>query len=192
MRKFTKTGESRTAFFSRVRKKLTRSVEFLLAAAMLMSVATGALTVSVNAAEGIESVDKTFASNNFKEGSYGWYESQHADKPQYKGETIVIPAADYVDTNMDLKVFAEYEGLKNVLFVPEMSIEQAEDTAGNTGNESDLELVEYDPAFVSYKVTVPESAMYEIYFKYFPVEGKGADIEREIHIDGEIPFIEST
>ena len=54
MRKFTKTGESRTAFFSRVRKKLTRSVEFLLAAAMLMSVATGALTVSVNAAEGIE------------------------------------------------------------------------------------------------------------------------------------------
>ena len=36
MRKFTKTGESRTAFFGRVRKKLTRSVEFLLAAAMLV------------------------------------------------------------------------------------------------------------------------------------------------------------
>ncbi len=192
MRKFTKTGESRTAFFSRVRKKLTRSVEFLLAAAMLMSVAAGALNVSVSAAEGIESVDKTFASNNFKEGSYGWYESQHADKPQYQGDAIVIPAADYVDTNMNLKVFAEYEGLQNVLLVPEMSIEQEEATAGTTGNESDLELVDYDPAFVSYKVTVPESAMYEIYFKYFPVEGKGADIEREIYIDGELPFIEST
>ncbi|MBR5520020.1 MAG: hypothetical protein IKU55_04815, partial [Clostridia bacterium] len=190
MRKFTKTGESRKAFFGSVRKKLTRSVEFLLAAAMLVSVTTGALKVS--ATDGIEVVDKTFASNNFKEGSYSWYVNQHADKAQYEGETIVIPAADYVDTNMNLKLFDSFEGEQNVLLIPEMSVEQENDTANNTGNESDLELVAYDPAYVTYKVTVPVSGMYEIYFKYYAVTGKGADIEREIHIDGEAPFIEAT
>ncbi len=191
MRRFTRNGDSRQVFGG-TRRKLTRSVELLLAVVMLMSVMAGALTVSADETEEIGAVDKTATSSNFKEGSYSWYINEHADKPLYNGEDIVVPAADYVDTNMNLTTFDEYEGVKNAVLMKDMSAEQEADSGEITGNESNLELVEYDAAYVTYKVTVPESAMYEIYFKYYPIEGKGSDIEREIQIDGDYPFIEAS
>ena len=191
MRRFIRSGDGRKVFGGAA-GKLTRGMEFLLAALMLMSVMAGAFSVSADETEEIEAVDKTATSSNFKEGSYSWYLVDHSDKPLYDGEDIVVSAVDYVDTNMNLTVFDEYEGVENVVLLKEMSAEEEADSENITGNESNLELVEYDKAYVTYKVTIEESALYEIYFKYYPIEGKGSDIEREIEIDGESPFTEAS
>lgn len=192
MRRFTRNGESRKVF-AKAGRSFTRSVEVLLAAVMLVSVMAGALTARADETEGIGAVDKTVTSSNFKEGSYSAYQNEHADKPLYQGEDIIIPAADYTDTNTNIKVFDEYEGVKNAVLLKDTSKEQEEDEShGESSADGSLELKEYDKAYVTYKVNIPQSAMYEIYFKYFPIEGKGTEIEREIMIDGAYPFNEAT
>lgn len=44
---------------------------------------------------------------------------------------------------------------------------------------------------VAVKVNVPTDGLYNIGIKYYPLEGSGAKISREIFIDGEVPFKES-
>lgn len=41
---------------------------------------------------------------------------------------------------------------------------------------------------VQWQLDVPESGLYHISVRYFPVEGKSSDIERELRIDGKLPF----
>lgn len=41
---------------------------------------------------------------------------------------------------------------------------------------------------VEWKVSVKEAGFYNIYMEYYPVEGRGIAIERELKINGEIPF----
>ncbi len=146
MRRFTRNGESRKVF-AKAGRSFTRSVEVLLAAVMLVSVMAGALTARADETEGIGAVDKTVTSSNFKEGSYSAYQNEHADKPLYQGEDIIIPAADYTDTNTNIKVFDEYEGVKNAVLLKETSKEQEEDEShGESSADGSLELKEYDKA----------------------------------------------
>lgn len=44
---------------------------------------------------------------------------------------------------------------------------------------------------VTVTVTVPEDGLYNIGVKYYPLEGSGSKISRELLIDGEVPFIEA-
>lgn len=191
MRRLTRNGGSRN-HFAKAGRSLKRSVEVLLAAVMLMSVMTGALASYADETGEIAAVDKTATSSNFKEGSYSAYKAKHADKPLYQGADIIIPAADYTDTNTNISVFEMYEGVQNAVLMKEKSAEQEDAESAEAGNAENQELVDYPKAYIDYKVTVPESALYEIYFKYFPIEGKNSDIEREIMIDGEYPFQEAT
>lgn len=41
---------------------------------------------------------------------------------------------------------------------------------------------------VTYQVDVPEAGFYNIRLRYFPTEGKNSAIQRELYINGEIPF----
>lgn len=41
---------------------------------------------------------------------------------------------------------------------------------------------------VTYEIQVPEAGFYNICLQYFPVEGKNGSIERELLVNGEIPF----
>lgn len=45
-----------------------------------------------------------------------------------------------------------------------------------------------DGSFVTWKVTVPEAGMYNILLDYLTVESRGVDMERELYINGELPF----
>ncbi|MDF2542080.1 MAG: hypothetical protein K0S47_1798 [Herbinix sp.] len=44
---------------------------------------------------------------------------------------------------------------------------------------------------ISWEVTISESGMYNVFMNYLPAEGNGNDIERNIYIDGEIPYSEA-
>ena len=45
-----------------------------------------------------------------------------------------------------------------------------------------------DGEYTTWKVSVPEAGMYAVQVEYLTVESRGVDIEREIHINGELPF----
>ncbi len=45
-----------------------------------------------------------------------------------------------------------------------------------------------DTAEVSWKVTVPQEGLYNILIEYLTTESRGVDIEREVKINGEVPF----
>ncbi len=45
-----------------------------------------------------------------------------------------------------------------------------------------------DQSFVTWKVNVPESGMYNVRIDYMAGESRGVDVEREFYINGELPF----
>ena len=45
-----------------------------------------------------------------------------------------------------------------------------------------------DTAYTTWKVDVPEKGMYTIQIEYMTVESRGVDVERELHINGQLPF----
>ena len=49
-------------------------------------------------------------------------------------------------------------------------------------------LVSQEDGYVEWTVNVPEAGMYNIFLKYYPIESKGIDIERELQINGKVPF----
>lgn len=44
---------------------------------------------------------------------------------------------------------------------------------------------------VSYEIGVPQTGMYNIEVKYYPLEGKGAPVVRSLEINGQVPFAEA-
>ena len=45
-----------------------------------------------------------------------------------------------------------------------------------------------DGSYVTWKVNVPETGLYNIVLDYLAVESRGVDIERELYINGQLPF----
>lgn len=52
-------------------------------------------------------------------------------------------------------------------------------------------LVTGETGFVEWEIRVPETGLYHLALTYYPVPGKGASIERELRIDGTVPFEEA-
>ena len=50
------------------------------------------------------------------------------------------------------------------------------------------EVYSADGAYTTWAVNVPEEGMYSVQIEYLTVESRGVDIERELHINGELPF----
>ena len=70
-----------------------------------------------------------------------------------------------------------------------------------TGEAEALESFEGNPApslrvsesgSVTYEVSVPADGLYNIGLYYYPIQGKGGDIERTLYIDGSLPFDEAS
>lgn len=49
-------------------------------------------------------------------------------------------------------------------------------------------IVSLEDGFVEWEVDIPEAGLYNISLDYYPLEGRGIDIERALYINGEIPF----
>ncbi len=91
-------------------------------------------------------------------------------KPVSAGVEVRIPAADYsaAGGNEGLQVVDNFQG-----------------KAGRTL------LWTIDDGWVEWDVTVPETGLYEITVDYYPIPGKRASVQRDLLIDGELPFREA-
>src|SRR5690606_7752877 len=81
-------------------------------------------------------------------------------RPDYE---IIIPAGEYTDTDM-----------KEIQLIDNLAGAKA--------------LVTGERGYVEWEVEIPESGLYNIEVKYFPLEGKGGVIERGLIINDELPF----
>lgn len=96
-----------------------------------------------------------------REDIYGAYLERHKDakKPDYK---ILVDLKNYSSAHK-VEFHDEYQGKTEVIL------------SGEDG-------------FVEWEVDVPEAGLYNISLDYYPLEGRGIDIERAIYVNGEIPF----
>lgn len=79
-------------------------------------------------------------------------------------QVIAISGGDYTDVSADVSKQNGYEGYSG-------------DVALTT-----------EESRITWEVNVPEEGFYNLFIDYYPIEGKGNDIEREIYINGELPF----
>lgn len=95
--------------------------------------------------------------------------------PDATCEPIKVSAIDFVDPEeigedaadyADVEVVVDEESGKEVLYTPSVGK-------------------------VTYKVTVPETAMYTMKVRYYPTEGHGSNIERILLVDRTVPFKEA-
>ena len=100
----------------------------------------------------------------YKSGSYGEY-LQNYMKTAVADKPVEIDVTSFTDINGDASV-KTVEGRSNVAVTTELSQ-------------------------LTYTVNVEKTGMYSIGVDYYPVEGKGAAIERGILIDGEYLFTEA-
>ncbi|MFY9306321.1 MAG: extracellular solute-binding protein [Bacillota bacterium] len=94
---------------------------------------------------------------------YAQYISRHSTAARPALE-VVIPLADYVSSDMRVEVLQDFEGMQG----------------------ESLWTDEY--GYVEWEIDVPQAGLYNIEITYYPVEGHGSDIQRQIEINGEIPF----
>ena len=78
---------------------------------------------------------------------------------------IIIDAADFILSTTDSPVIID-----------------------NFSGQEGLSLLVDDEDVFTWEVVVEEAGFYQIYLLYYPVEGRGASIERAIYINGAIPF----
>lgn len=93
--------------------------------------------------------------------TYNVYLETYKDAPR-PASTIEVDLYNYSSAE-GVEKLDEYEGAKNVL-------------------------VSNDGGYVEWVVNVPQAGLYNLYTEYYPVKSKGIDIERELYINGKIPF----
>jgi ABC-type glycerol-3-phosphate transport system substrate-binding protein len=67
-------------------------------------------------------------------------------------------------------------------------VEVLQDFAGRPGRAVKTS----EEGFIEWKVNVDTPGLYQIKIEYYPVEGRGASIERELWLNGELPFFEAS
>ena len=100
----------------------------------------------------------------YKEGSYGEYLQTYSRAATAK-DKVEIDIHGYTEATDDVTT-GTVDGVANCLITTEESS-------------------------VTYTVNVPSEGLYSIFLDYYPIEGKGAAIERSIYINGEIPYTEA-
>lgn len=92
---------------------------------------------------------------------YSAYLERHKDaiRPDYE---IAVDLMNYSSAEM-VETHEEYHGRNGVII---------------SGEDS----------FVEWEVDIPKAGLYNISLDYYPIEGRGIDIERSLYINGEMPF----
>ncbi len=82
-------------------------------------------------------------------------------------EEIIIPAQNYKSTDMAVELL------------------------DSVGEDSGSFTKTLDEGYIEWEFEVEQAGLYNIGIRYYPVKGKNSSIERELYIDGEVPFFEA-
>lgn len=146
------------------------TVTWMLVVVMLISVMvfpisrSGATGTQESESQTSDLMDGEPISGSSSEDNYDHYLQQYKDEER-PSEEIVIHGADFV-------------------LAEDMSPELITELGGETGKFLRTE----ESGSIQWELDVPKSGLYHITVRYFPIEGKSSAIERELLIDGQLPF----
>lgn len=110
--------------------------------------------------------------------------NEQSDKVVFEVQT---PYSDYLAAHADKSIAQAVVEVPLGAYTDAEGVEKRVEYAGRTG---DL-LYTNDTGYVEFVVNVPESGLYVLEADYIQVEGNGMAMERELTIDGEIPYAEA-
>lgn len=154
------------------KKKWGRALALLLAALMLAGICpVQALKSSAMTAMSEEEFKEILSTYSIGDEVPLYKEYLQTVGKERPDKTIEVEASDYCryeegGVEKEPEVYENYEGM---------------DGAGIVTTES---------AIVEYEVMIEESGLYDVSFLYYPIDGKNAEIQRGIFIDGELPYRE--
>ena len=159
--------------FLKLKKVLAGTLAFAMLAGCAFGASAATVSSSGSSSSSTSTTDETLAQLN--DLTWSEYYADHADKPKYAGEDIVVKATDYTsfeypegyteaDASVPFKVIDNLDG-KQALQTPDL---------GTT----------------VWTFEVPESGLYAIDINYYPTEAKSANIERTLLINNNTLFKE--
>lgn len=102
-----------------------------------------------------------------REDGYDRYMANYEQKPQPSDDIVIDGAAYSSADGMMPEVVDGYAGIEGKAVKTE------------------------DSGSISWRLEVAEEGLYRMMIRYYPLQGKGTDIERELLIDGQSPFFEA-
>lgn len=106
-------------------------------------------------------------------------------KAKYEGVDLSTDITGIGRGNTYAAYKAQYEDLPAVKETVEVDLASFE---GEGGTACDEGVLTEDESVLTWKVNVPQAGLYNIRLDYLTVESRGIDIERELEINGTVPF----
>lgn len=100
-----------------------------------------------------------------KKGTYEDYLQEYVNE-ELPSNSVEIPITEVSDSSENVKVLEFFEGEEQVLETKE-------------------------EGYAEWAFNVPEEGWYQLKMEYYPLEGKSSEIERQLEINGEIPFFDA-
>lgn len=140
---------------------MKRGAALVLTAVLLAGSVCGETMAAQRSGDAAERIDISAMVHDAD--SYSAYLAAHEGAKRPEAE-VVISGGNYLEASEDFQVLRDYEGFSgDSLF---------------TGEEGS----------VTYEVDIREEGLYQIELLYYPIKGKNNTIERQVYINGEIPF----
>ncbi len=175
-----------------IAKHQSRLVVFVILTSMLLQLFGAVGVFAEDAPVSSEVIDDSRTANSLEamadlmvSTTYADYKALYDEVPA-ASQLVKVMAVDYVPYADDPEL-SEEQNAKNAASYAKVEVRHDEETGTD---------VLYTPGEgkVTYKVTVPETAMYTMGMKYYPVvdeNSHGSNIERILLIDGLVPFKEA-
>ena len=106
-------------------------------------------------------------------------------KSKYEGVDLSTDVTGIGRGNTYAAYLAQYKDLPAVTDTVEVDLASFE---GEGGTACDEGILTADESVITWKVNVPKAGLYNIRLDYLNVESRGIDIERELEINGTVPF----
>ena len=106
-------------------------------------------------------------------------------RAKYEGTDLSTDVTGIGRSNTYGAYTAQYADLPEVTETVEVDLQAFEGQGGETCAEG---VMTEDESELTWKVQVPQAGLYNIRLEYLTTESRGIDIEREIAINGEVPF----
>ena len=106
-------------------------------------------------------------------------------KDKYAGTDLTTDVSGIGRSNTYEAYVAKYADLPAVTEAVEVDLEAFEGKGGKTCADG---IMTEDESELTWKVDVPKAGLYNIRLEYLTTESRGVDIERELAINGEVPF----
>ena len=147
---------------------------------MYIGLKAGSNEITIRVKSGEVYIGNIYLSQKEENITYSEYLNNHQDVKTYSGD-IIKKGVEYIysKSSLDIRVYSFQDKLTSRYHTTKKLLNAVYEQSFNDGNQS-----------ITWAIDVPETAMYAISFKFLQDAFINMPVERNIYINGEIPFKE--